>query len=344
VTKERERDNQEVAFSAIHRQNALNNPYALKQAEEELGLGGILYNGQPVFTINQASHIFKVDRRTIERAVSEHNEELSRNGYIILRGIELRKFKELSDATDTDVGSIDPKSSQVSIFSFRAFLNLSMLLTNSEKAKFVRSKILHIVTQVLVKKAGDRTFINQRDEDYLPAAFQEENYRKEFTAAVNQYVKGNQWKYKHCTDAIYKSIFKERATEYRKILNIESQHNVRDTFYSELITLIASFEAGLPEVLQKESEAIGKPLPVKDAMILIENFGNQRLLAPHIQEVRTKMATRDYTLRDAVHNKLEAYIQAMPEADYERFLGDKSIALQERIDEQLDVYKRLKDR
>ena len=60
--------------------------------------------------------------------------------------------------------------------------------------------------------------------------------------------------------------------------------------------------------------------------------------------MRSKIATRDYTLRDAIHDKLEAYIQAMPEADYERFLGEKSKDLEDRIKQELDVYKRLRDR
>ncbi len=182
------------------------------------------YNGQPVFTIELAAHILEVDKRTIERAISDYHEELGRNGYRVITSSELRNFKDLYDDADKNVGIITPKIARMGIFSFRAFLNLSMLLTNSAKAKAIRSRVLDIVTKVVMEKSGNRVFVNQRDEDYLPAAFEEENYRKEFTSAIHQYVEGNQWKYKHCTDAVYKSIFQERAAEYRKILNIEANY------------------------------------------------------------------------------------------------------------------------
>jgi hypothetical protein len=335
---------QDLTTSVLRRQNVLNNPYALQRIEQELDIKGLLFEGMPVFTMEQAALLFDVDKRTIERIVSEHNEELSKNGYHVLRSIKLKEFKGLADAADINVGSIDAKASQLSIFNFRALLNLAMLLPTSERARMMRTRILDIVTRVVAEKAGNRTFINQRDEDYLPAAFAEENHRKEFTDAVSRFVEGKQWKYKHCTDAIYKSIFQEKAAEYRKILQIEARHNVRDTFYAEALLLIASYECGLPEVLEKQSQELGRQLSVQEAMEAIEAFGRQTLLRPQIEDVRRKMASRDYSLRDAIHTKLEAYIQAMPATDYERFLGEKSKALEERINESLDVYKRLRDR
>ena len=54
------------------------------------------------------------------------------------------------------------------------------------------------------------------------------------------------------------------------------------------------------------------------------------------------MASRDYGLRDIIHANLEEYIQALSVADFERFLGEKSKSLEDRIDENIDVFKRLK--
>ena len=56
------------------------------------------------------------------------------------------------------------------------------------------------------------------------------------------------------------------------------------------------------------------------------------------------MATRDYGFRDVVHHRLENYIQSISPSDYKKFLGDQSKTLQERIDENIDIFKRLKDR
>lgn len=71
-------------------------------------------------------------------------------------------------------------------FSFRAVLNLAMLVTESERAKTIRSRMLNIVIDVIAKKSGGSTkFINQRNSDYLPSAYMEESYRKQFTDVLN---------------------------------------------------------------------------------------------------------------------------------------------------------------
>ena len=44
------------------------------------------------------------------------------------------------------------------------------------------------------------------------------------------------------TDKIYKSIFKEDADEYRKILKLHVKENIRDTMYAEVLNLISSYE------------------------------------------------------------------------------------------------------
>lgn len=336
---------QDLTTSTLRRQNVLNNRFALENLEGDLQLGGIRFQGLPIFTKAQTASILDVDERTIDRYISSNNEELVRNGYKILKGKELREFKELHDVDDTNVVDIDPKVPQLGVFSFKALINLAMLLTESDKARQIRSRILDVVIQVITHKAGDTTFINQRDEDYLPAAFQEENYRKTFTDAIDHYIDtDSKWKYGKYTNLIYKAIFEEDAREYRQILKLKEKDSIRDTFYAEVLDLIASFEAGYAEALQNKSDELSRKLSVSEADSLFKSFAAQAAFRPLITKAKTIMASRDYSLRDAIHDKLEAYIQAMPEADYERFLGEKSKALEERIQESLEVYKRLRDR
>ena len=110
-----------------------------------------------------------------------------------------------------------------------------MLLTESEKAKKVRSLILDFVITTINEKTGGGTkYINRIDVHYLPAAITEENYRKNLTSAINQYVDGHPtYKYSQITDFSYKAVFKENAKEYREVLRLDSKDNVRHTLYSE---------------------------------------------------------------------------------------------------------------
>ena len=56
------------------------------------------------------------------------------------------------------------------------------------------------------------------------------------------------------------------------------------------------------------------------------------------------MASRDLAFRDALHLQLQEYVAPIQRDDYERFLGERSRELAERLEEAKDVMKRLKDR
>lgn len=118
---------------------------------------------------------YQVDTSTIDRYLQSNSDELKHNGYILCKGKQLKEFK-LEFAHLINEAS---KTTQLGLFNFRSFLNIGMLLTESEKAKKVRSLILDFVITTINEKTGGGTkYINRRDVNYLPAAITEENYRK----------------------------------------------------------------------------------------------------------------------------------------------------------------------
>lgn len=334
----------DLATSPHQRQNILNNRFALQAAEQHLALGGLAYEGQTVFTKQQITALFDISDATVERYIAAHGDELRANGYMLLRGKKLKDFKDLADGSLINEGT---KTTILGVFSFRAVLNLAMLITESERARAIRSRLLDIVMDVLAERSGGHTkYINQRDDRYLTAAFQEESYRKQFTEALDQYVEGNHWKYARFTNLIYQSVFQENATEYRKVLKLAAQDNIRETMYSEVLNLIASYESGVAHELEQEFNKLGRKLTSREAEALFAQFAQHPLFKPLILDARTRMASRDLGFRDALHHKLEAYIQSVPAADFERFLGEASKSLEQRLSdpETLAVFKRLKDR
>lgn len=330
--------------SAKERQNVLNNRYALAHAERHLSLGGVLYDGETVFTKQQLIELFDISEATIERYITAHTDELKANGYRLIRGKNLKDFKELARGTLVGEGT---KTSILGLFSFRSLLNLAMLLTESEQAKNIRSRLLDIVIDVMAERSGGHTkFINQRDQDYLPAAFQEYSHRAEFTNALNNYLDMGPMKFGMYTNKIYQAIFHENATEYKKVLRLAEKDNMRETLYAEVIRAIASFESGLASDMQKFYDAHQRKLKPAELDQLIKEAENSPYLKPVLSEARTKMASRDLCFREALHEKLEGYIQTVPEGDFERFLGETSKSLEARLadPELLAVFKRLKDR
>ncbi|MES2353832.1 MAG: DNA-binding protein [Pseudomonadota bacterium] len=334
---------QDLTNSPIDRQNILNNRYALTQVESHLALGGLSYQGETFFTKAQVAELLEVDGRTIERYLASHGEELSRNGYQLLKGKALKNFK-LAHVSDINVGDMSPT---LSVFSFRAVLNLAMLLTESERARAIRSRVLDIVIDTLAERAGGHTkYINQRDSDYLPAAYQEFSYRKVFTDALDNYLAMGPQKYGRYTNRIYQLVFRENAVEYKRILKLSKDDRPRETMYAEVLKAIASIENGLADEMKRCSESVGRKLMPSELDELITRLESNPYLIPIIEDARTKMASRDLGFRDALHHKLEVYLQTVPEADFERFLGETSRSLEEQLTdpETLAVFKRLKDR
>jgi len=337
----------DLTTSAVDRQNVLNNPYALSEIERAVGIQGIPFEGKTVVLKEQIAAFFEVTLRTVENYQERHADELSRNGYEVLKGERLRKLKSAIqdlDVPETDFGNIS-KTPQLGVFDFRAFLNLAMLVSESERAKLMRQVILDVVIDTINKRTGGATkYINQRDEDYLQAAFAEESYRKQFTDAIRDGVDMGRFKYAVYTDKIYISIFKEKAKEYRKLLRLEKKDNVRHTFYSEVLDLVAAYECGFADVLNQEVAAKGRKLRPLEVDVVFAQFERQAHWKPLVEKARMKMASRDLAFRDALHLQLQEYIAPVQREDYERFIGEKSKELSERLEEAKDVMKRLKDR
>jgi hypothetical protein len=356
----------DLTQSAIDRQNILNNTEAIDKIQNHIGLVGLLYYGEYLFTSKMVADFFDVTTRTLTNILNENEDEVKHNGYQVIRGQKLKQFKDLFGPLLTSVDDLSQKETDfplskqdtdnqsfkrlksLAVFNFRAFLNIAMLLSESENAKRLRSKILDIVIDTLNQKFGGSTkYINQRDEEFLVAITREPIYRKEFTTALNLYLEMGNYKYAVYTDAIYQAIFKENAKEYKAILNLEEKDNPRDTMYAEVLKLIASFEIGIADEMQEKSEQLGRKLTPSELNVLIMRFSTKRQWIPQIEDACTKMASRDYGLRNVIHKRLENYISALSKEDYSRFLGDKSKSLIDRVIENpelLEVFKRLKDR
>ncbi len=338
----------DLTNSKIDRQNILNNEIAIEEIKKNSNIDGIIFENKIYFTKNMAASFFEVDLRTIERYISEFTDELMQNGYEILKGKRLKIFIDAvasQDVPDINVGNISNRTPQLAIFDFRALLNIAMLLSESDKARLLRQAILDIVIDLINRKTGGSTkFINQRDKDFITSSLQEDNYRRQFTDALKDYVYDSKYKYSQFTDMIYVSIFKEKAKEYKKILDLKISEKVRDTFYSEILDIISAYEAGLADEIKKKSDELGRILTIKEAEELFDSFEELALWKPLIHKGRVKMASRDLALREAFHYQLSEYIQPLSEEEYEKFLGATGDELERLMEENKAVLKRLKER
>ncbi|GAB1415588.1 hypothetical protein MASR2M117_09940 [Paludibacter sp.] len=236
----------------------LNNRFAVEAIQKALNIEALFFDGQYCFTKQMVANFYEVEERAIERYLESHEQELKHNGYFLCKGKLLKDLK-LQFAPVINVGS---KTTIVGLFNFRSFLNIGMLLSESEKAKQVRSLILDIVIATINEKSGGGTkYINRRDANYIPSAVAEINYRKSLTSAINQCVDGHHtMKYAQVTDHIYKAVFKENAKEYRDILKLKDSDKPRETMYSEVLLMVAAFENGVGYEIRERFKANGGQL------------------------------------------------------------------------------------
>lgn len=296
-----------LSDSELDRRNILNNPYALEAIQEQVGLAGVKFESEFKFTVRQVAGFYEVDTRTIERYLVNNADELKQNGYEVLTGEHLKEFQKHVD-TDTNVGI--KKTRRLGVMNFRALLNMGMLLTESERARLLRGLILNIVIDLVGKKAGGNPkYINQRDESYLISLYLGENYRRDYVGALTKHVHMGNFKYAIYTNKIYKSIFREHAEEYKSLLSLTKEENVRDTMYAEVLTTISMYETGLASEITKKAEQLSRQLEPHEVDELFTAFEKNPAWVPQIEMVRIKMASRDYGLREVLHPKLASYVK-----------------------------------
>ena len=329
----------DLTTSEISRQNILNNPVALPRIREAMDIKPLEFNGVLYVTKQMAADFYEVDLRTIENCLSANEDELRKNGYSIWKGNSLKEFK-LHFAPEIDFGS---KITQLGLFDFRSFLNIGMLLTTSEKAKQVRGMMLDIVIAVINEKTGGGTkYINRRDRNYVISAVQEENYHKKLTDAIRDYVDGHRiYKYSTIMDMIYKAVFCEKAKEYKKLLELSEKDNLRRTLYAEVLVSVSAFENHVAETIKAKAKEYGT-VTVNEVGGAIKELSDMPFVKPIIEDARTKMASRDFALRDVYHDNIAEYLKAVSPEEYEKFIGSQSVDFDHLLDENKAVLDRLK--
>ena len=107
--------------------------------------------------------------------------------------------------------------------------------------------------------------------------------------------------------------------------------------------VISSFENGVGAVIQERYKAKHSvKLTMKEVEDIVDELAEHPMQKPYLNDARTKMASRDYSFRDAYHGNIANYLKAVTPEEFERFIGDQSIDFDHILEENKDVLKRLK--
>ena len=83
-------------------------------------------------------------------------------------------------------------------------------------------------------------------------------------------------------------------------------------------------------------------LALQEVFDIIDAFAEHPFQLPHLNDVRSKMASRDLGLRDVYHDNIAEYLRAVSPEEFERFIGNEAIDFDSILEANKEVLKRLK--
>lgn len=173
-----------------------------------------------VLTVQQIANYYECSMDTVKTLIKRNRDEFEEDGMTVLKGQELKKFKE-----EIGVGSNEPSlsyASSLTLLTKRSLLRIGMLMTSNLLATKIRNYLLNIEEQTEIDR---KSWAIQREVGIIE--------RKRMTSAISRYIpesKHKKFAYPNYTNMIYKVIFGCDAKTLRMDRNVKTNDALRDSF------------------------------------------------------------------------------------------------------------------
>lgn len=185
-----------------------------------------------VVTVQQAANYYECSMDTIKTLIKRNRDEFEEDGMVVLKGQELKKFKE-----ELGVGSNEPSlsyASSLTILTKRSLLRIGMLMTSNLLATKIRNYLLNIEEKTEIDR---KSWAIQREVGIIE--------RKRMTSAISKYIpesKHKKFAYPNYTNMIYKVIFGCDAKSLRLERNVKTNDALRDSFTEDELKKVEEVE------------------------------------------------------------------------------------------------------
>ena len=188
-----------------------------------------------VVSVEQVANYYEVTKKAINTIIERHRDELEEDGVMVLRGEDLKEFKQqVCCLHGEDTKIISNKTTILTILTKRAMLRIGMLLTTSTIAKQVRTHLLNCEEEVSQEK---QIWLAQREAGKID--------RKRMTTAIKNYIPDSphkKFKYPQYTNLVYKALFNKDAKALREERGFSKNDALRDSFTGEELKLVEEAE------------------------------------------------------------------------------------------------------
>ena len=173
-----------------------------------------------IVTVQQAANYYECSMDTVKTLIKRNRDEFEEDGMVVLKGQELKKFKE-----EIGSGSNEPSlsyASSLTILTKRSLLRIGMLMTSNLLATKIRNYLLNIEEKTEIDR---KSWAIQREVGIIE--------RKRMTSAISRYIpesKHKKFAYPNYTNMIYNIIFGCDAKTFRLERNVKTNDALRDSF------------------------------------------------------------------------------------------------------------------
>lgn len=173
-----------------------------------------------VLSTNQIANYYECGLEAVKTIIKRNREEFESDGMVVLKGQDLKDFKEKIGEVQTEP-TLNYASS-LTILPKRSLLRVGMILTNNALSTKIRNYLLNIEENTEIDR---KSWAIQREVGIVE--------RKRMTSAISRYIpdsKNKKFAYPNYTNMIYKIIFGCDAKTLRQERNVKNNDALRDSF------------------------------------------------------------------------------------------------------------------
>lgn len=204
-----------------------------------------------VLSIDQIANYYEVTNEAISTVIKRNREEFEADGMVVLKGEELKKFREEITMGQDELCKVQnepckmsSKTRHITLLTKRSLLRIGMILTNSGVATQVRNYLLNIEER---EEVDTKSWSIQREVGKIE--------RVRMTSAISKYIPDSPHKrfaYPNYTNMVYRTIFGKDAKSMRTERGASDDDKLRDMLSKEELEKVEEVETIITGLVSME--------------------------------------------------------------------------------------------
>lgn len=231
-TMKNQNNNKEIAFTES--QTLRNEAIANANVDFLDKIKAVVYLTEDMcLGVDQIANYYDVGVEAVKTIIKRNRDEFEDDGMIVLRGLELKNFKDMLTQVQSEP-KLDSRIPSLTLLTKRSLLRVGLIMTNNSIATKIRNYLLNLEESAT---ESQKKWAIQREVGKIE--------RKRMTSAISKYIpdtKNKKFAYPNYTNMLYKSIFGVEAKTLRDKRNVNDNDALRDSFSKTELEMVEEGE------------------------------------------------------------------------------------------------------